>query len=71
MNSKQKRLHFDFGCHFYKIKAHTAILRTFSQILPGFSPNQKFLSFGWTPVSYTSALQHDVFFVSQHFSLIR
>jgi len=29
----QKHLHFDFGCHFYEIKAHTAILRNFSQIL--------------------------------------
>jgi len=39
MTSKKKRtsaLHFDFGCHFYKIKAHTAILWTSSQILPKF-----------------------------------
>jgi len=41
--------HFDFGCHFCKIKVHTAILRRFSlilpkspEILPGFSPNQIF-----------------------------
>jgi len=54
--NEKKRLHFDFGCHFCKIKAHTAICETFSQILPkfpqilpgfsvilsGFSPNQKF-----------------------------
>ena len=28
----KKRLHFDFRCHFCKIKAHTAILRMFSHI---------------------------------------
>jgi len=33
---KKKRLHFHFGCHFCKIKAHTAILRWFSYILPKF-----------------------------------
>ena len=57
----KKHLHLDFGCHFCKIKAHTAILRTVSQILPkfpqvfaGFSPNQKFWGFGCTHISYTS-----------------
>jgi len=34
--NKKKRLHFDFGCHFCKIKARTAILRRFSHILPKF-----------------------------------
>jgi len=29
-------LHFDLGCHFCKIQAHTAILRTFSHILSKF-----------------------------------
>jgi len=33
---RMSALHFDFGCNFYKIKAHIAILRTFSQILPKF-----------------------------------
>ena len=64
--AQKKCLHFDFGCHFYKIKAHSVILRTFSQILPkfphispGFSLNQKFWGCGCTPctpASYTSAL---------------
>ena len=36
LQKKKKRLHLDFGCHFCKIKAHTAILRTVSQILPKF-----------------------------------
>jgi len=36
MTSEKKRLHFDFGCHFCKIKAHSEILRTFSHILPKF-----------------------------------
>jgi len=66
MTSKNVFLHFDFGCHFYKIKAHTAILRTFSQILskfpeilPGLFSNQKFWGCGFTPctpASYTSDL---------------
>ena len=48
MTSK-KCLPLDFRCHYYKIKAHTAILRRYShilpkfpQILPGFSLNQTF-----------------------------
>jgi len=55
----KKRLHFDVGCHFCKIKAHVAILRRFShilpkfpQIFPGFSPGCS-----CTPVSYTSGLR--------------
>jgi len=46
---EKKRLHFDFGRHFFKINAHQAflqrlshILSKFPQILPGFSPNQNF-----------------------------
>jgi len=31
---KKKRLHFEFGRHFCKIKAHKAISRRFSHILP-------------------------------------
>ena len=34
---KKKRLHFDFGSHFCKIKAQKAILRRFSHILPKFT----------------------------------
>jgi len=33
---EKKRVRFEFGCHFCEIKAHTAILRTFSHILPKF-----------------------------------
>jgi len=33
-SEKKKRLHFDFGRHFCKIKAHNAILRRFSHICP-------------------------------------
>jgi len=33
---QDKRLHFDFECYFCKIKAHTAILRRYSHILPKF-----------------------------------
>ena len=47
--TSQKSMHFEFRRHFCEIKAHTAILRRFShilpkfpQIFPGFSPNQKF-----------------------------
>ena len=35
-SKEKKRPHLDFGCHFSKIKAHTTILRTFSQIFPKF-----------------------------------
>ena len=58
---EKKCLHLNFGCHFCKIKAHTAIVRTvsqilpkFPQILPRFSPNQKFWGCSCTPISYTS-----------------
>jgi len=34
---KKKRLYFDFGRHFCKIKAYKAILRRFSHILPKFT----------------------------------
>jgi len=34
---KKKCLHFDFRRHFCKIKAHKAILRRFSHILPKFT----------------------------------
>jgi len=53
---KKINKHF-FGCHFCKIKARTAILRTFThilhkfpRILPGFSPNQNFWECSCTPV---------------------
>jgi len=36
-SEKTKRLHFDFGRHFCKIKAHKAILRRLSHILPKFA----------------------------------
>jgi len=36
-SKKNKHLHFDFGHHFCKIKAHKAILRRFSHILPKFT----------------------------------
>jgi len=36
-SKKKKRLHFDFGRHFCKIKAQKAILRRFSHILPKFA----------------------------------
>jgi len=66
---KKRKKVFDFGCYFCKIKAHTAIVQTFSKILPkfpqilpgfkvilsGFSPNQKFWGWGCTSASYTSA----------------
>jgi len=66
-SKKKKRLHFDFGRHFCKIKAHKAILRRcshilpkFTQIFPGFSWNQNL--WGWaptpcTPASYTTGLK--------------
>ena len=51
---QDKRLHFDFECYFCKIKAHTAILRRYSHILSGFSPNQTFWGCACTPASYPS-----------------
>jgi len=65
---QKKRLHFDVGCHFCEINAHTAILRRYShilpkflQILPGFSPNQNLWGCDCTPctpASYTSVPLH-------------
>ena len=65
---KKKRLHFDFGRHLCKLKAHKAILRNFSHILPkftqilpgfqgiflGFSSNQTFWQWASTPCTPTS-----------------
>jgi len=36
IQKQKERPHFAFGCHFYKIRAHAAILRIFSQIFPKF-----------------------------------
>jgi len=36
MTSTKKRLHFYLECYFCKIKAHIAILRRYSHILPEF-----------------------------------
>ena len=56
---KHFKHHFcpNFSCHFCKSKAHTAILRRFSQILFGSFPNQKFRGCACTPASYTSVLR--------------
>ena len=60
---QQNSLHFDFRCHFHNVKAHTAILRTFSQILPKFptiliSKNEiKIVDFHWIK-SFGSAVAH-------------
>jgi len=70
---KKKHLHFKFGCHFCKWKAHTGILRTFSQInftqistdfdliLSDFAqifPKSKVLGCGCTPASYSSGVTY-------------
>ena len=36
IQKQKERPQFAFGCHFYKIRAHAAILRIFSQIFPKF-----------------------------------
>jgi len=67
--NKKRRLHLDFGYHFCKIKAHTAILQRYSHIFPkypqifpglykvffpGFSPNQMFWGCACTPCTPAS-----------------
>jgi len=61
MTSTKKRLHFHLECYFCKIKAHTAILQTFSHILPKFPTDfariftqSNVLGVHFYPASYTS-----------------
>jgi len=62
-SKKKKRLHFDIGRHFCKIKAHKAILRRFSHILPKFTQilrdfHQIIIFGGGLPTSAPPPLHH-------------